>query len=121
MSACQSSPRKPLSPKMSQSRTCCKTTSAASRSSVLALIHQLWKLARVVGANVTDVLRLPWIRNEILRQHQRQHFTVTKSWLAAWFSLQQRLSFTDIPVIHHHQDGCQHAYHVYTCYHWSIV
>ncbi len=70
------------------------------RSTVkLALIHQLRKHSQMVSSNVAHKLLFPWIRYEVLRQHQRHHLTVTEAGRATDFALQQLLPFTLIPVI----------------------
>src|SRR5258707_6243007 len=98
-----------------------KMPQAACPPIILALIHQFRKLTPVIGSYIAQVLCFSWIRNEILGQHQRHHLTILKFWLGTRFALQKRLTLAYIPVIYQHQDGCQKAYHVYTCRHGSVV
>src|SRR5258706_1116700 len=98
-----------------------QVTQATGATIVLALVNQFRKLAPVIGSDIAQVLRFPWIWYEILGQHQRHHLTILELWLGTRFPPQERLPLAEIPVIYQDQDGCQKAHHVYTCGHRCVV
>ncbi len=84
----------------------------ASPTVELTLVNQLRKQVPIISLEMSDILRLARVGNEVVRQKQGQPFAIRERRLGACFACQQAFAFGFVPIINNDLQCRQQRFHI---------